>query len=312
MRPVRPPESGGPLHRSVAACLASILELGVAEVPVPEEGHPEPWTVWRTWLAQRGLGLVPISEPGIFDWPGPWLALLQAHEEEGCIGAVAFGAPPGVAWNPLGGPESFDSVQSGYVIAAADVGLWAPERTATPPGAGTVEAVMIAPEREGPMTRVDRAVARAGRGTRGRPVLRTPRDILQRVWPGPRPDADRGRGTRRPGATGREARPGGSPEEHPQSRHRPQRFGGRALQDRRGRVLRPAVVPALRAPGTPDRASRKDGHATGPHPQGRPSRGRPHRRGDRHRRPDSAGMRRRPAYALHLFEVARASTRAYV
>jgi len=151
----------------VAACLASILELEVAEVPVPEEGHPAPWTVWRNWLAQRGLGLVPISEPETFDWPGPWLALLQAHEGDGLVGAVAFGAPPGVAWKPLGGRESFDAVRSGYVIAAADVGLWAPERTATPRGAGTVEAVMVAPEREGAMTRVERALARPGRGLEG-------------------------------------------------------------------------------------------------------------------------------------------------
>ncbi len=151
----------------MAACLASILELEVAEVPVPEEAHPKPWTVWRTWLAQRGLGLVPIAEPETFNWPGPWLALLQAQDEEGCVGAVAFGAPPGVAWRPLGGRESFDAIRSGYLIAPADVEVWAPKRTATPPAAGTVEAVMIAPEREGPMTRVDRAAAQAGRGLEG-------------------------------------------------------------------------------------------------------------------------------------------------
>jgi len=61
VRTVRPPASGGPWQRSVAVCLASILELDVADVPLPEERHPEPWTVWRNWLAQRGLGFVPIS-----------------------------------------------------------------------------------------------------------------------------------------------------------------------------------------------------------------------------------------------------------
>ena len=55
------------MQRSVAACLASILELDVAEVPLPDEQHPQPWTVWRHWLGQRGLGLVPIADAANFD-----------------------------------------------------------------------------------------------------------------------------------------------------------------------------------------------------------------------------------------------------
>ena len=150
------------------ACLASILELDVHEVPVPGEGHPEPWTVWRNWLAQRGLGLVPIAEPAGFDWPGPWLAMLRADAEGGgLIGAVAFGSPPGVAWNPLGGPEAFEAVQSGYLIAPADVALWSPPPAAAPRGAGEVVAIALAPEAEAPMHRVQRATARAGRGLEG-------------------------------------------------------------------------------------------------------------------------------------------------
>jgi MOSC domain-containing protein YiiM len=155
------------MSRSVAACLASILELDVAEVPVPEEGHPEPWTVWRNWLAQRGLGLVPISEPATFSWPGPWVALLRAVDGEGCIGAVAFGAPPGVAWSPLGGPETFEAVATGYLVAPADVALWGPSARAAPRRAGTVEAIAIAPEAEAVMVQVERVRARAGRGLEG-------------------------------------------------------------------------------------------------------------------------------------------------
>src|SRR4051794_35971857 len=113
VRTLRPPASGGPLQRSVAASLASILEVDVADVPLPEDGHPEPFTVWKNWLAQRGLGLVPIADPARFNWPGPWLALL--HSGDGEIGAVAFGSPPGVAWNPLGTDEPFETVQRGFV-----------------------------------------------------------------------------------------------------------------------------------------------------------------------------------------------------
>jgi MOSC domain-containing protein YiiM len=155
------------MQRSVSACLASILELDVAGVPVPDERHPEPWTVWRQWLAQRGLGLVPIADPASFDWPGPWLAILRAADGEGCVGAVAFGAPPGVAWNPSGGPETFDAVQAGYLIAPADVALWAPSPAAPPRSAGRVEAIAIAPQAGAPMVRIDRAMARAGRGLEG-------------------------------------------------------------------------------------------------------------------------------------------------
>jgi MOSC domain-containing protein YiiM len=167
MRPVEPPSAGGRLQRSVAACLASILEVEPAEVPLPDEQHPQPWTVWRQWLLQRGLGLVPIADPAHFDWPGPWLAVVRAADGEGRVGAVAFGAPPGLAWSPVGGTETFDAVEAGYMIAPADVALWESSDDALPPSPGTVEAIVIAPDAEAAMHRVDRASARTGRGLEG-------------------------------------------------------------------------------------------------------------------------------------------------
>src|SRR4051812_49022652 len=185
MKPVRPPTSSARLPRSVAACLAAILEIDVAAVPVPEDGHPEPWTVWRNWLAQRALGLVPVAEPAALSWPGPWLALpragrggragrpgpwlalLRAADGDGHVGAVAFGAPPGLAWHPLGGPETFAAVEVGYVVAAADVALWRPSERPDPRTAGSVEAIVMAPDAEAAMAAVDRAAARAGRGLEG-------------------------------------------------------------------------------------------------------------------------------------------------
>ena len=165
---MRPTRSSSPdsFQESVAASLASILELDVADVPLPDVGHPGAWLVWRNWLLQRGLGLVPIAEPVRFDWPGPWLAVLRSANGEGLVGAVAFGAPPGLAWSPAGGTEGFDAVELGFVIAPADVALW--ERPSVPPGGpGTVEAVMVAPDAEAAMVRVERAAARAGRGLEG-------------------------------------------------------------------------------------------------------------------------------------------------
>lgn len=164
MRTTELPTTGSPLQRSVAASLASILELDVAQVPVPGDGHPDPWVVWSNWLGQRGLGLVPIADPSTFNWPGPWLALLGGDEP---VAAVAYGAPPGLAWKPLGGPEPFDAVQRGFLVAPAQVATWTPPDTAGARLSGTVEAIVIAPEAEAPMHRVDRAVARAGRGLEG-------------------------------------------------------------------------------------------------------------------------------------------------
>jgi hypothetical protein len=151
----------------VAACLACILELDSAEVPAPPAGHPEPWTVWRNWLGSRGLGLVPVAEPATFSWPGPWLALLGSDLPGGLVCAVAFGSPPGVAWHPLGGPEPFESVEAGFVVAPADVALWTPPSSGTSRGHGKVEAIALAPDAEGPVRQVDEATARAGRGLEG-------------------------------------------------------------------------------------------------------------------------------------------------
>jgi MOSC domain-containing protein YiiM len=164
---VTPPTSSGRLQRSVAASLAAILELDSADVPLPDEGHPQPWTVWRNWLAQRGLGLAPLADPAVFDWAGPWLALLRAADGDGRIGAVAFGPPPDLAWHPLGGPETFDAVELGYLIAPADVTLWAPTPTESSRRAGSVEAIVVAPDAEVAMVRLERATLRAGRGVEG-------------------------------------------------------------------------------------------------------------------------------------------------
>jgi hypothetical protein len=152
-----PPENLPPLSRSVAACLAAILELEVEEVPAPPAEHPEPWTAWRVWLAARGLGLVPIANPREFAWPGPWIAILR-----GGRAAVAYGSPPGgLAWAPLGG--EFADLEAGYAVAKHHLTNPAPDGRAH----GTVEALAIAPAAEAPMALVDGAAAHAGRGLEG-------------------------------------------------------------------------------------------------------------------------------------------------
>jgi|SRR5215218_138580 len=161
-----PPGDGPPLARSVAACLAAILELPAGEVPVPA-GY-DPWTVWRGWLATRGLGLVTVGAPATFDWPGPWIALLDGADRGEPVAALAFGAPPGIVWRPLGGDAPFDAVVAGYAVAPHDVALWAPGRAAAAPTTpGRVELVAVAAAPTAPMRVVERATARAGRGLEG-------------------------------------------------------------------------------------------------------------------------------------------------
>ena len=149
--------------RSAIACLASILELEPADVPAPPADHPQPWTVWRNWLGGRGLGLVPILEPATFNWPGPWLALFPSGV---CV--VAFGSPPGIAWNPLESDEPFEQVELGYLISPTDVAQW---RAASPADSvrtsGRVEALALAGAAEAPVRLVDEATASAGRGLEG-------------------------------------------------------------------------------------------------------------------------------------------------
>jgi MOSC domain-containing protein YiiM len=162
VRPSDPPDSDAPrLARSVAACLATILELPVENVPCPADDPP--WPAWRNWLATRGLGLVPISDPAHFNWPGPWLAVLRDANA-----AVAFGSPPGLVWAPLLDDETFESVSAGYLVAPADPALWAPnEADGSQRTEGRVEAIAVARAAEAPMAVVDEALARAGRGLEG-------------------------------------------------------------------------------------------------------------------------------------------------
>jgi hypothetical protein len=156
-----------PFQRSVVACLASILEVDAVEVPAPPAEHPQPWTVWRNWLARRGLGLVPIADPGTFSWPGPWLALLRSESGGGLVAVVAFGSPPGIAWRPLPGSEAFEAVEAGYVVATADPAWDRRAPTETARASGRVEAIVIAPDAEAPAVLVDAAHAEPGRGLQG-------------------------------------------------------------------------------------------------------------------------------------------------
>jgi MOSC domain-containing protein YiiM len=163
------------LTRSFAACLASAIEIPVAQLPLPRLDLSGAVARWRSWLAGNGLGLVPIAEAAKFNWPGYWIALLgtqlpESDGEQDQIAVLMFGTPSGVVLSPqdpsLLGRASLDlPVQRGYVIANFDPAL--PASDALPPLHGTVEALAIAATATAPMRLVEEAQALAGRGLAG-------------------------------------------------------------------------------------------------------------------------------------------------
>jgi hypothetical protein len=152
---------------SFLACLATILELGVEELPAPgrDEDPGRGWTLAR-WLGGLGLGLVPVADVASFSWPGPWIARIGARY------VVMFGVPSGVVWDPAGGADG--AIEMGFVVAASDVALAMPPRAQPPATAGTVEMIAIAPRAGASVSLLDTARLRAGHGVAGdRHVLGT-------------------------------------------------------------------------------------------------------------------------------------------
>jgi hypothetical protein len=141
---------------TLAACVAQIVGAAAAEAPL-DAGD------LRLWLAERGLGLVPIAAAGDFSWAGPWIGLRPARDGGGPRAVVMFGVPSGSIWDPAG---TTDEVLGGYVVAPLDVAAW-PLPAVAAVGVGVVEALVLAPAAEAPVARVEEAVAVAGRGLEG-------------------------------------------------------------------------------------------------------------------------------------------------
>ncbi len=153
----RPRSAGHTERSSWAACVAHVLGFPAAAVPLDAEEL-------SAWLAQRGLGIVPVSDAASFAWAGPWIARRPALDNGEPRGVVMFGVPSGAIWDPAGTAET---VLDGAVLAPLDVGAWAPPALPDPGPRGLVEAIVLAPEAEAPVEHVSQALARAGRGLNG-------------------------------------------------------------------------------------------------------------------------------------------------
>jgi hypothetical protein len=151
-----PPSADHTERSSLAACIAHVAGASASDVPLaPNEQH--------AWLAERGLGLIPVADAASFGWPGPWIARRPARDGSGPRTVVMFGVPSGAIWDPA---DTTDEILDGYVLAPHDLATWLPP-TAAEAGIGVVEALVVAPAAEAPVVLVDEAVAIAGRGLEG-------------------------------------------------------------------------------------------------------------------------------------------------
>jgi MOSC domain-containing protein YiiM len=167
-----PAEAGEPMAAwSFQACLSSVLEAPLTAVPRPEADLQAMIGQWRTWLAGRGLGLAPVANASSFQWPGYWIAVLEADGGPGEQPVVLmFGTPPGVVLSPqdpalLGQAARDLPVAAGYVVAALDPA--SPTASGPSPRRGRVEAIAIAERAEAPMRQVTTVRAIPGRGLEG-------------------------------------------------------------------------------------------------------------------------------------------------
>jgi hypothetical protein len=171
--------SAGALTRGFAACLASVTELPVSEVPLPSGDLSQALGAWRGWLAERGSGLVPIADPTRFQWAGWWIAVVQTPDAAPTggppaalpeVATLAFGTPPGIVLSPqdpnlLGRATADLPITAAYAVASLDPVLRAATRREDLQG--TVAGLAIAPAAEADMQLLEVASALAGRGLDG-------------------------------------------------------------------------------------------------------------------------------------------------
>jgi MOSC domain-containing protein YiiM len=147
-----------------AACLAAALGIDSSTLPAPE-GDPQ--VFWRQWLAGRNLGLVPVDDPESFSWPGFWIAACESGEG-GRDALLMFGVPSGVVLNPAGiVGDDRSPLAEAVLVAPFQLGLDPSTPYGTPTGEGAVAGVLVAPEAQAALARVDAAEAVPGAGLVG-------------------------------------------------------------------------------------------------------------------------------------------------
>jgi hypothetical protein len=151
-----------------AACLATVLELPLEDIPdLPPGEEVTGWRVMR-WLGGLGLGLVPVADATSFEWAGPWIAWVRPSDGGERRAVVMYGVPSGVAWDPSRVTEADGwRLDGGLVISALDISLARPSLPDAPATAGIVEAIFVAPAAGAPAQSLEEVAALAGQGLDG-------------------------------------------------------------------------------------------------------------------------------------------------
>lgn len=139
--------------------------LGVVLGSVPPPPEFDAFVFFKQWLAERNLGLVPIADAATFSWPGHWLA--RVHTADGDHSVVMFGSPSGALFDPVGALAGGGTIKEGWLIARLDLRLpiELPYGSETP--VGVVACLLVAPDAETPLARLESVEAIAGRGLEG-------------------------------------------------------------------------------------------------------------------------------------------------
>ena len=172
-----PDGPASPLVRGLAACLSSVTEVPLNDLPAfANLQATHALASWKSWLAGRGFGVVPIADPRSFQWAGWWIGVVDrsssplADGPQRQVAVLAFGTPPGVVLSPqdpalLGRATADLDISSAYAVASLDPVL--PLLPGGSPLRGVVEMLAVAPLAEAPMRLVEHARALAGRGLEG-------------------------------------------------------------------------------------------------------------------------------------------------
>jgi hypothetical protein len=151
---------------TLAACVATVLELPFEDVPRAPPGEDVAgWRIQR-WLGGRGLGLVPVQDAASFSWAGPWIAWARTASGERRA-VVMYGVPSGVVWDPTRGDPEDPTIEGGFVIAAQDIALAPPSLPDAPQSVGTIEAIYVAASAGEAAEALQSARTLAGQGIEG-------------------------------------------------------------------------------------------------------------------------------------------------
>jgi hypothetical protein len=165
MRECSLPEAPGTsiATRSLAACLAGILEVAVDDVPCTVARDPFEPVGW--WLASRNLGLVPVADAEAFHWGGWWIARMEGTGGRPAEPFVVMaGLPSGMVWAPAGtGAPAGAPVREAWILAPPVLCGHTPDGRV----AGVVEGLCRASESTAPMEVLAHAGLTAGIGVEG-------------------------------------------------------------------------------------------------------------------------------------------------